>query len=304
MSGPCPLCGGNRFDGDVVVYDRVVARCDDYRLRRCCACKLVSLAPFPDVSTGLYPEGYDPHTPEDRAEHRPSWLARRRLIEPCGGSRLLDVGCGSGRLLARYRALGWDVRGIEPHEAAARICRERGFAVESVSLEEAQLPEAHFDLILLHHVIEHVRQPVAALRRVKQALAPGGQVLVVTPNVGGLGFRLYGSCWYALDAPRHLHLFDARTLARLAERAGLRAVRVGSEASARVLASSRHYRRSQGAVLPSGLAARVAVIDRSRDKDPSVAAFRRTIRPLAWVASWLGFGETLRARLVVPGQEP
>ena len=50
--------------------------------------------------------------------------------------------------------------------------------------------------------------------------------------------------------------------------------------------------------------ARAAVIDRSRAEDPGVAAFRRTIRPVAWVASWLGFGETLRARLVVSGDVP
>ena len=303
MSGVCALCGGDRFEADLVVYDRMVARRDDYRLRRCSACSLVALAPVPGEIAGLYPEDYEPHAPDVRAEREPSWLERRRLIEPYGGSRLLDVGCGSGRLLARHQALGWEVRGIEPNEAAARTCRERGFSVESVPLEEAQLPKAHFDVILLHHVIEHVRRPVDALGRVKEALAPGGRVLVVTPNVGGLGFRLYGSCWYALDAPRHLHLFDARTLSLLAERAGLRAERVGSAASARVLASSRHYQRSQGPVLPSGLAAQAAVIDRSRDTDPSVAAFRRTIRPVAWAASRLGFGETLRARLVVPGQE-
>ncbi|MEE2674908.1 MAG: class I SAM-dependent methyltransferase [Myxococcota bacterium] len=304
MNGSCLLCDGKHFEDEVVVYDRVMPRRDDYRLRRCRTCSLVSLAPFPDVSASLYPEGYAPHAREVRSEQTPSWLARRRLIQPYAGSRLLDVGCGSGRMLARHRAVGWDVRGIEPDEAAARICRERGFRVESVSLEDAQLPEAHFDLILLHHVIEHVRQPVSALRRVRRALAPGGQVLVVTPNVGGLGFRLYGSCWYALDAPRHLHLFDARTLGTLAERAGLRAVRIASEASARVLASSRHYRRSQGAVLPSGLAARAAVIARCRAAASGTAAFRRTVRPLARVASWLGAGETLRARLVVPGRQP
>ncbi len=307
MSGGCALCGGERFEEDVIVYDRVVARRDDYRLRRCTACTLVCLAPFPEETASLYPEDYEPHAPEApdvRAGREPSWLERRRLIEPRGGRRLLDVGCGSGRLLARHRALGWDVRGIEPNEAAARICRERGFSVASVSLEEAELPKAHFDAILLHHVIEHVRRPVDALRQVKETLAPGGLVVVVTPNVGGLGFRLYGSCWYALDAPRHLHLFDARTLKLLAERAGLEAGRIGSEASPRVLASSRHYLRSQGAVLPSGLAARAAVIDRSGDEDPSVAAFRRAIRPVAWAASWLGFGETLRARLVVPGDAP
>lgn len=291
------LCGGERFAEGLVVYDRMLARSADYRLRHCRGCSLVSLAPFPEDSPSLYPEAYEPHAAEVRSRRTQSWRNRGRLGKPAGRGRLLDVGCGSGRLLARYRALGWDVRGIEPNPAAASACLDRGLRVECVSLEEANLPPAGFDLILLHHVIEHVREPLDALGRVRAALAPGGQIVVVTPNVAGLGFRLYGSCWYALDAPRHRHLFDARTLALLCERAGLRVLQLRGEASARVLANSRHYLRSQGSVLPSAPAARVAAIDRSREKPPGVAGFRRAIRPVAWAASRLGWGETLRARL-------
>lgn len=304
MTGACRLCGSRAFADEVVVYDRVVARSGDYRLRRCSACSLVSLAPVPDRAASLYPEDYEPHAADARSAQPPSWLERRRLRPPRAGARLLDVGCGSGRQLARHRALGWDVTGIEPNEAAASLCKQQGLSVEPVSLEAARLPKAHFDKILLHHVIEHLGEPVDALSRVAESLAPGGFMDVVTPNVGGLGFRLYGSCWYALDAPRHLHLFDARTLSLLAGRAGLEVERVRSVASSRVLASSRHYLRAQGPMLPSGQAARAGVIDRSRDVDPGIAAYRRAIRPVARAAAWLGFGETLHARLALPGARP
>jgi len=211
---------------------------------------------------------------------------------------MLDVGCGSGGWLVRHRELGWRVSGIEPNPQAAKRCREQGLEVQAAELAEASLPEAHFDLIWLHHVIEHVPTPVEALRRIRGALAPGGVAVVVTPNVRSLGFRLYGSCWYAIDAPRHLRLFDARTLSALAARAGLAALETRTEASARVLASSRHYYRSQGPVLPPGLAARAAILQRSREPDGQTPAFRRAMRPLAWGAARLGWGESLRASLV------
>ena len=303
MSEACALCGGDRFAEGLVVYDRMLARSEDYRLRHCRGCSLVSLVPFPEDLPSVYPEAYEPHAADARAQRTLSRRSRRRLGKPLGSGRLLDIGCGSGRLLERYRALGWDVRGIELNPAAASACRDRGLWVECVSLEEAELPQAGFALILLHHVIEHVREPLDALVRIRGALAPGGQIVVVTPNVAGLGFRLYGSCWYALDAPRHLHLFDARTLTMLCERAGLRALQLRSEPSARILANSRHYQRSQGSALPTALVARVATIDRSREKPPGVAGFRRAMRPVAWAASRVGWGETLRARLAVAGRQ-
>ena len=301
MSEACALCGGERFAEGLVVYDRMSARSADYRLRHCRACSLISLSPAPEDPASAYPEAYEPHAAALPDERKHSWRSRRRIGAPFGAGRLLDVGCGSGRLLSRYRALGWDVRGIEPNPAAADAGRDRGLCVECVSLEHADLPPAGFDLILLHHVIEHVAEPLHALERIRAALAPGGQVIVVTPNVAGLGFRWYGSCWYGIDAPRHLHLFDVRTLRRLCEQAGLRVLQLRSEASARVLANSRHYLRSQGAVLPATLSARAATLERSHERPAGIASFRRVIRPVAWAAARVGWGENLRVRLAVAG---
>ena len=229
-----------------------------------------------------------------------SRLAVPGLMDPRGRNRLLDVGCGGGRILARHRAFGWEVRGIDPSERAVAACRAQGLPVQQAGLMEADLPRRHFDVILLHHVIEHVPRPLEALRRTRELLAPGGAIVLVTPNVAGLGFRIYGSCWYALDAPRHLHLFDARSLIRLCEAAGSRIESLRTEASPRILVASRHRARTQGAILPPGLAARTAALARSREQGEGSRGLRRAIRPAAQVLAWLGYGETLRATLVEP----
>ncbi len=335
---PCSTCGSDRFRTLFEAWDRQFARREDWVYGRCEACGLVSLRPLPREPelASYYPRDYAPHAPPsapDRGDaRRPGalerfavrhrfgtdasrrtdawgrvgrglsrWLARG-LIEPRGSNRLLDVGCGSGRVLERHRALGWEVRGIDPGARAVEACHARGLPVQQAGLLEADLPSRHFDVILLHHVIEHVPRPLDALRRARELLAPSGEVHVVTPNVGGLGFRLYGSCWYALDAPRHLHLFDRGSLSRVCESAGLSVASMTSEPSARILASSRHYQRSQGATLPPGLAARSAALERSRGRGDGGRGFRRAIRPVTRVAAWLGGGEILRATLVDPGR--
>lgn len=139
--------------------------------------------------------------------------------------RLLDVGCGNGVFLDRMRSMGWDVHGVEADPRAARVARERFASSVFVGvLEEARHPGDHFDAITAHHVVEHVRDPVALLGECRRILKPGGRLLLVTPNVRSLGHARFGRSWRGLEPPRHLYLFSESTLARVAERAGLRTI--------------------------------------------------------------------------------
>ena len=136
--------------------------------------------------------------------------------------RLLDVGCGSGEFAAMMAALGWDVVGLEPDVRAARIARrEAGIAVVCSRLEEAPFAEASFDVVTLSHVIEHLANPVDALRTLRRLVRAGGKVVVITPNAKSLGHRVFRAHWRDLDPPRHLHLLSPQALAKCAARAGL-----------------------------------------------------------------------------------
>jgi len=225
-------------------------------------------------------------------------LLLRDLVLPRGGNRLLDVGCGAGSVLARHRALGWEVRGVEPSARGVAACRAAGLPVEQCDLLDAELPAERFDVVLLKHVVEHVRDPRAALARARSLLAPGGLLVVVTPNTAGIGLRAYGSCWYALDAPRHIHLFDATNLRRLAESVGLAVESIGVEGSTRVLAESRRLARAQGEHLPAGLAARRELLERAAPGRRDDRAFRRLAGPAVALLAAAGLGDTLRARFV------
>jgi 2-polyprenyl-3-methyl-5-hydroxy-6-metoxy-1,4-benzoquinol methylase len=331
----CAACGGARFEAAVIAYDRFVARREDYRYQRCRGCSLLVQWPTPEADEvpGFYPADYPPHRSGPAERVRPARRARRlrdrvanrhlyatdrsassraarallapfapllrRGVQlPRGRNRLLDVGCGAGELMERHRALGWDVRGVEPSEVGAAACRAAGLPVLHSQLLQADLPEASFDVVVLNHVIEHVVQPLETLVRARALLAPGGLLEIVTPNVAGMGFRLYGSCWYALDAPRHIHLFSATALARLARKAGLVVDRISTQASARVLSESRRYLHTQGPTLPEGLSARSAVLARSLESQPGAGGPRRFPRPLASSLALFGQGESLRGRFL------
>ncbi len=72
----------------------------------------------------------------------------------------------------------------------------------------------------MSHVIEHVPDPLDTLAEIHRVLRAGGTLAVRTPNAGSLGHRVFASSYVALDPPRHLHLFNGRTLAALARRVG------------------------------------------------------------------------------------
>src|SRR5688572_23661846 len=93
------------------------------------------------------------------------------------GARLLDVGCGNGEFLARMRDLGWCVAGQEPDPKAARVVRSLGIDVSEAPLGPGSFNEP-FDAITLHHVIEHVHDPVETLGACRQLLAPGGTLWI------------------------------------------------------------------------------------------------------------------------------
>src|ERR1041384_77881 len=78
----------------------------------------------------------------------------------------------------------------------------------------------------MHYVIEHFADPEAVLRACRDSLAPGGRVLLLTPNTGSLSHAWFGRYWSGLHAPRHTQLFNPRNLELLAKRCGFSSVEV------------------------------------------------------------------------------
>jgi SAM-dependent methyltransferase len=144
----------------------------------------------------------------------------RHLPAPRGEARLVDVGCGDGGFLRIARVLGYAARGIEFDPAAAALARQQGFEVDVGSLADADLPPASLEQITLSHVVEHLHDPVAALKRLRGWLKPGGRLWLQTPNIEGAGARRYGADWRGLEPPRHLVLFAAASLRVALERSG------------------------------------------------------------------------------------
>src|SRR5437588_7425193 len=226
MAAPaaCPICDGQLSLLHAGTARELAARSlsptnhrtgehgDLYRCRECGTVHQPSLPRGPELAD-LYRAMHDDAYLEEEPGRR---RTAQRLLDMIGrfspAGRLLDVGCGHGLLLDVARARGYEVEGLELSAASAAYAREvLGLTVHERTLDEHE-PEEGYAAILLADVLEHLDDPVGAIRRCHDLLRPGGVVCVVTPDPGSLTARLAGSRWWAL-LPAHTFLIPRRAAA-------------------------------------------------------------------------------------------
>jgi glycosyltransferase involved in cell wall biosynthesis/SAM-dependent methyltransferase len=240
----CPAC-----DGAVVEVfacrDRRLGLPGDFVFATCsdCGAGVLALRPTEAALPSYYPESYGPYGAPARGGSRGplSRVIRRILLlvpallpdsaavlaeELRHGAaqaprRVLDVGCGDGRHLARDVQAGWHATGVDFSPTAVGRAQRRGLDVRLGTIDRDDLARESFDLIRLSHVIEHVPDPVGLLRRARDLLAPGGRIHIATPNLASVSASLFGPYWWDLEAPRHLIVFTPDSLQGAARRAGL-----------------------------------------------------------------------------------
>jgi hypothetical protein len=224
----CPACGQEALaDWRRVRASDSRARQSTYLLRRCRNCGTAvtsgrtSGEDAPLYRGGAYAE--PPAATETVVEplRKLGERSRLRALGPIApGSRVFEVGAGDGRLLSALERRGHTVAGTEPY------ARSHHPSVAAIGVEELTLEPGAYDLIILWHVLEHLADPFAAVRRLEPALSPAGRLVVAVPNLDSLQARLGGSAWFHLDVPRHAVHFTRAGLTALLERAGLRVSRV------------------------------------------------------------------------------
>jgi 2-polyprenyl-3-methyl-5-hydroxy-6-metoxy-1,4-benzoquinol methylase len=220
---PCPVCGAAsavaRFAVEGIAARVVV----------CDGCGLGRLHPMPGAEEirDLYPDEYygEPGVKFQPLVERLVRLVGARHIAFLSrgltpGARVLDVGCGRGVILGALADRGLEVHGVELSAAAARGADPRAKIRIVSHLADAAYPEAHFDEIVIWHVLEHLTDPRGTVREAHRILRPGGRLIVAVPNFASAQARWSGAGWFHLDLPRHLYQFPLAALVQLLDAAG------------------------------------------------------------------------------------
>ena len=219
----CGLCGG--VDSEPVVAS------SGLRVVRCRGCGLVYVNPRPaeDALQDLYAEYHSRNGGDED-----SWAALMRdvfresagVLEASrngkGPGRLLDVGCGFGDFIAAMGIRGWRAEGVDPSPKVVGAAAARGLPVRLGTLEGIDPAAGPYDVVTMFYVLEHLPDPMGALRKAHDLLAPGGILLVRVPHTTpivrmlapfGVGESLY-------DVPYHLYDFSPTVLRNMLGAAG------------------------------------------------------------------------------------
>jgi SAM-dependent methyltransferase len=132
-------------------------------------------------------------------------LARRR--GPKSG-RVLEIGCGLGHLLGwladRYRVYGADINAAALDEARRNVPQGQ---FEAVSAEDlSPFESSRFQIVIAKHVVEHLSNPEQAIAEISRVLAPGGLLILATPNLDSPMRAWKKEQWVGYKDPTHISL--------------------------------------------------------------------------------------------------
>jgi len=107
----------------------------------------------------------------------------RRNISDLTGSRMLEVGCGNGNILAYLKQNGINIEGGDLFLEGLEFCQRRTGSAGLYQIDVLNLPfRNNFDIIGIFDVLEHIDNDVKALGEINQALKPGGKLLLTVPS--------------------------------------------------------------------------------------------------------------------------
>lgn len=233
MSNSCPICRVPSVRHIYNVYDDRYGFPGEFKLAGCSSCghRFLQENFTPELMRRLYTDFYprssfslDKYKPCKEIKGFKTWLNG----EFCSAFawvprniRVLDIGCGFGESLGYHAARGCEVYGVEADENARRIAEKFGFSIHIGLFDPDIYNPDFFDYVTMDQVIEHVAAPLETLRGIAKVLKPGGTAILSTPNAKGWGAKLFGKKWINWHAPYHTQHFSRKSLAIVAQKAGL-----------------------------------------------------------------------------------
>ena len=230
---------------------------------RCVECGHMQLNRFPgeeELAREYASAASDDYVEEEAGQRASARRVLSRIERYVGPGKLLDLGCWVGFLLAEARERGWQAEGIEPSTFASSYARERlGLDVRTEDLFAAELPERHYDAVVMGDVLEHLTRAEEALLRVRDLIAPAGVLCLLLPDAGSRVARLLGRRWWSV-IPTHIHYFTRGSAATMLRRHGYEVLFVATDPKD---FSVRYYLNKGSGYLPGVSRALVRLADRT-----------------------------------------
>lgn len=226
----CNLCGGNVNES---VFKGISSWMSPGRFNvvKCINCGLVFLSPRPNekvIAKYYNPDWYwggdilkEDYRSLDKAPKKIYEGIYRNISLGKRMGNLLDIGAGTGLFLNFIRTKGWKISGTEISKSAVKFSRKVfGIKLKRGDFIDLRFQNGQFDAVTMNGVLEHLHEPLKTVVKIRKVLKRGGVLHASVPNFGGLGRKMFGQNWYALQLPTHLYHFTPGTIKKIFDAAG------------------------------------------------------------------------------------
>jgi len=220
----CPICQSKQFRTQLSCTDSTVSH-ETFPISKCEKCGFLFTNNIPKKENlGRYyqSEEYISHSNSSKGLFNKLYKLVRsitlkkkvRLLGKETGT-VLELGSGTGELLAACQIKGWACLGVEPEEKARKQAKKNHKIELFETSEKIKLAENSIDRIMLWHVLEHIPNLQETLGSIKYWLKKEGEILIAVPNHKSWDAKYYQESWAAYDVPRHLYHFDKNSISTL-----------------------------------------------------------------------------------------
>jgi len=253
LISPCIICGNKTGNKLYTIKELQLGMGNEFEYQFCSACGSMQLQNPPADFTSYYPnDNYYSFNMEMKALKEPGLLRRLKASYILYGKNkflgkllsigykvpefygwmmgtkaqlnnaILDVGCGNGGLLTKLYKMGFiNLTGIDPF-----INEGHDYGTIKIFKKDIFDLQEKYDVIMMHHALEHMPEPLRALQKAHSLLNDNKYLLVRIPVMGNYGWNKYKTYWAGLDAPRHLFIPSEKGMRLLAEKAGFELVKL------------------------------------------------------------------------------
>lgn len=244
----CGICGNEQNNKSYILREMMFGYKDEFKYFECADCACFQIENIPQNMNKYYPDNYyslnqgtekplklnyfkqlqyDHLSGYKRSvlgaiasfKYNPkiaSWFKNMDLKDK--NAKILDIGCGNGKLLKQLFQVGFkNLTGVDPY-IPNDITYNKQLKIFKKSIFEI---EERFDIIMMHHSLEHMNNQFKVLSHLYQLLNDNGKLLIRIPIMNQPLFNKYGVNMVFLDSPRHFFIHTIKSITTLLTEVGL-----------------------------------------------------------------------------------